>query len=698
MPQMRFVRFLLPAAMSVLAMLPSAATAAEPETRAQAEDALQEAQQLLDGRGVRTGRELTPTLARLAAGKALLPTAERREATGVLARPTDGAADPQGDGYTVPSATWCTASFCVHYVTSTADAPPLTDADADTIPDYVETMAQEFETVRSVENGAGQMGWRSPKSDGTRGGDARTDVYIKALGASLYGYAAPEENAQTSSAYQVMDNDYAGFPGTAAEARQATAAHEYNHVLQFAYDTFQDPWMLEATATWAEEQVFPGVNDYVNYLGTWATCTTTPLTSFNQGGTRCQGIKPYGSAVWNHWLSARSDRSVIRSAWEGSVASSSFAPAAYETAITGKGGAGFADEFSRFSAGTAEWRAPGTPFPDAGCGNYPDVERRAGTSLAIDGAPQPLTLDHTTFALVNVPVDGSKARAHLSATFPAGVDGGIALVGRTGTSATGGTVTSAFRRLPSGGTGELVLDNPGQYGRITAVLVNNSTANAGYVGAPTNDYAWTQDAQAVSAQVTSTPGSTAEVSTRSATAPSCSKFATPPSDISSGPAAPPAPASQATPAPTPAPGSSPAPPPPVASTPAPGSSPAPPPPVASTPAPALAISSTFPSPQKLHTVMLRGVLAKLRCNRACRVKGVLRLDASTARRLKLPRTVGTVTTRLSRAGTKSFRIKLTSKARKAFGRQRSVKLSMRLVVTGSDAKTKISNRRALLKR
>lgn len=239
---MRLVRFLVVLAFVLLAALPDVASAADPATRAEAQDALQEAQDVLDGRGVRTGREVTPALARLAAGKALLGSAERREANALLARPTDGAPVTSDEAYAVPEATpFCTTNFCIHYVTSTEDAPSLLDADSDSIPDYIEVMAQEFEYVRSIENGADQMGWRPPLSDGSRGGNSKTDVYIAQLGdQGIFGYAATESGG---SAYQVMDNDYSEFdPTTPVDARQVTAAHEYNHVLQFAYDAGQDTW------------------------------------------------------------------------------------------------------------------------------------------------------------------------------------------------------------------------------------------------------------------------------------------------------------------------------------------------------------------------------------------------------------------------------------------------------------------------
>ena len=45
-----------------------------------------------------------------------------------------------------------------------------------------------------------------------------------------------------------------------------TVAHEYNHILQFGYDTLQDIWLFEATATWVEQKVYPEINDYLIFM------------------------------------------------------------------------------------------------------------------------------------------------------------------------------------------------------------------------------------------------------------------------------------------------------------------------------------------------------------------------------------------------------------------------------------------------
>ncbi len=48
-----------------------------------------------------------------------------------------------------------------------------------------------------------------------------------------------------------------------------TFAHEYNHILQMGYDAYQDAWFAESTATWMENQVYDGIDDYLRYVRRW---------------------------------------------------------------------------------------------------------------------------------------------------------------------------------------------------------------------------------------------------------------------------------------------------------------------------------------------------------------------------------------------------------------------------------------------
>ncbi|HWO70812.1 MAG TPA: hypothetical protein VNP94_08665, partial [Actinomycetota bacterium] len=96
-------------------------------------------------------RAATLVLRDLVVRVAQLGDEDRRRADRILARPTDGAADPDGQGYTVPAVSRCATNVCVHWVTSTEDAPDLTDADADGTADWVETTAAVLEEVWTAE-------------------------------------------------------------------------------------------------------------------------------------------------------------------------------------------------------------------------------------------------------------------------------------------------------------------------------------------------------------------------------------------------------------------------------------------------------------------------------------------------------------------------------------------------------------------
>ena len=119
----------------------------------------------------------------------------------------------------------------------------------------------------------GQMGYRRPVKDGRRGGNGKFDVYLNDVGAKgLFGYCAPEFTKpgfrRLASGYCVLDNDFARsqFGAKPADSLKVTAAHEFFHAVQFAYDYLEDPWLMEATATWIEERYADGVNDNRQYL------------------------------------------------------------------------------------------------------------------------------------------------------------------------------------------------------------------------------------------------------------------------------------------------------------------------------------------------------------------------------------------------------------------------------------------------
>jgi hypothetical protein len=278
---------------------------------------------------------------------------------------------------------------------------------------------------------------------------------------------------------------------------EVTAAHEYNHVLQFGYDVQQDSWMFESTAVWMEDKVYDDVNDYVSYLDPWAQLTEVPLTSFNTTDSSDPlNVKVYGDAVWNRWIDERYGQDAIRTAWERSRSTHppSFAARAYDASLATHA-TSFFEAFTRFAADTAEWRT-GTAFEEGS--TFADVVRATQKTLAPGAAGVSGHLDHTAYALVNV-ARTSDARIKLVGSLKHGTAGALALVGRVG-SATGGSVDVAMRRLPHGGTASVALADPARYARITAVLVNADASANGFLP-DQNDWNYTKDGRSVTALV-----------------------------------------------------------------------------------------------------------------------------------------------------------------------------------------------------
>jgi hypothetical protein len=293
-----------------------------------------------------------------------------------------------------------------------------------------------------------------------------------------------------------------------------TAAHEYNHVIQFGIDVLQDAWMFEATAVWMEDAVYDDVNDYVNYLGPWSMLSEVPITQFSTSNPNDPGnTKAYGSAVFNRWLEEHYGAETIRLAWESSLVTrpASFAPGAYDRAIKMRTGdqEGFYEAFTRFVADTAEWRTAGFSEGET----WPDMQRLPKSTLPgalpfvmrADGPGIQGRLDHTAFVLVDI--EPQQGPMKLILTLPSrssgdpGPAGAAAVVGRRGPE-TGGTVETELRRIPRGGRAIVPLGDSSGFARLTAVLVN-SDIDVLRFSSVLNDWVWGKDQQRVTAHVSS---------------------------------------------------------------------------------------------------------------------------------------------------------------------------------------------------
>ena len=268
--------------------------------------------------------DATTVLRRLARSLDDLRGEDRERAARMLARPDDKGGDLLGVKYKVRSEHLCGPDVCVHFVRSTADAPPNADAD---VPPQVRLTADVFAQVWSAL--VDEAGYREPlpDHDSDNGGpDGRLDVYladIGSIGAGYYGFCNSDDPEATKgahpkvSAYCVLDDDFSSdqFGGDPLDSLQVTAAHEFFHAVQFGYDYWEDLWFMEGTAAWAEELVFDDANDNHRYLGgsqlsrPWVPLDTT------------EGNAAYGSWIFWQFLTElfgdddRADPTVIRHIW-----------------------------------------------------------------------------------------------------------------------------------------------------------------------------------------------------------------------------------------------------------------------------------------------------------------------------------------------------------------------------------------------
>ena len=280
-----------------------------------------------------------------------LSAADRQKAAALLARPTD---NPNPDdintyGRTDEQTPVCGAHVCIHYVITGKHAVSATDTSpANGIPDYVDQALQVFDvTVWGTE--VTTMGYRAPKSDikssnnGSSSADptgAKFDVYLANLGDDfIYGYCTSDDphlkrstryDYYDMSAYCVVDNNFTEpifSTRTPLENLEVTAAHEFFHGIQFAYDISEDRWIMEATAVWMEDELYDDIDDNLQYLPDGPL--RKPRVPLDKSTTSCCHI--YGDWIFFRFLSewfgdgggstldpttTGQDQAVVREIWE----------------------------------------------------------------------------------------------------------------------------------------------------------------------------------------------------------------------------------------------------------------------------------------------------------------------------------------------------------------------------------------------
>jgi hypothetical protein len=225
----------------------------------------------------------------------------------------------RANGFANLKNTFETEHFVLHYSTvSTSDAVPAVDqSGVSGVPDYIEVAARSWEDIwqRQVV----ELGYPAPK-----GVTAQNKFHVYFNKIPYYGYCMPTNvelqgvspvPVGTASAFIVINNDFNGFPPndedrTGAEvirsgALKVTQAHEFMHALQFNINVYGSGWLMESHATWAEDAVYDGINDWHWYINRFLATPEFPI--FNR--------YLYGAAYFQNYLSERYGVDVMRQIW-----------------------------------------------------------------------------------------------------------------------------------------------------------------------------------------------------------------------------------------------------------------------------------------------------------------------------------------------------------------------------------------------
>ena len=456
-------------------------------------------------------RAATLILRDLAIRVRYLSGADRRQALAILSRPTDSTpGDP--DRYSTTEQTpVCGTNVCIHYVTTTGDAVATADMTPNNgIPDYVDSALQTFQNEVWA-NEVTMMGYRAPKSDFASSNNGASvsddghkfDVYLANLGDDfLYGYCTSDDpNLEQSShydffdmsAYCVVDNNFTEpiFSNhTPLQNLQVTAAHEFFHAVQFSYDAFEDQWILEATATWMEDERYDDVNDNLQYLSSGPL--RKPGIPLDRSSISQTDFHVYGDWIFFRYLSETFNQGIVRLIWNRADASEDtdlggpdgegpddFSVQAVSRVLSSRGG--FRSRFAQFGWMNRVARVPDV-YDEGAPNHYPQAPLTDPAQTLSKSAPRRSKspkLDHQTNAYYEFKRGSgfsSTAKLKVILNLPARSTGSAAsvLVFRKN-----GSVSPFTLGITSAGGGTFKVPFGSGVAKVDVILTNASTR---YVG------------------------------------------------------------------------------------------------------------------------------------------------------------------------------------------------------------------------
>ena len=416
--------------------------------------------------------------------RAALIGADRHEADAALARPLP----PGGHKRS------CTPRICVHWISAAVDQTDTNPANG--VPDYVDKVRS---TVDFVHRRYVAAGYRAPERDGRRGGDGRTDIYIRNVGArSIYGFCDTEKqfrpNGPTDAwAYCVLDNDYLEpvFTNhTQLENIQVAAAHVYFHAVQFAYDAREDGWFMEATATWAEDELFDDVNDNLQYLPDGPLGRpAVPLDEFEEAGRH-----QFGDWIWFRYLTERFPASaggmptLVRSMWrlaDGSRGGPDQYSLQAVRSVLSRRGAVWGTTFARFADAN---RRPAETYAEGAANSYPTAPLWTSAELSAaqpTTGPEAVVQDHLSSSTIQLSPSGLAEpnwRLRINVDMADKIRGSVALVTEYPLALRPKTSVIGLGRV--GGGSIVVPFSSSDVSRVEVTLVNASTRFSCGAGSP----------------------------------------------------------------------------------------------------------------------------------------------------------------------------------------------------------------------
>ena len=221
--------------------------------------------------------------------------------------------------------------FKIHFTKTGTNAvyQSSVDNNGNGVPDYVDECAKILDYIWAKE--VDTLGYNPPPSDGwypawkDNGGDGKYDIYLRAFGSKILGQTTSETTyTESSTAYTSfieLDNDYINYYTYHSQYEwfDVTAAHEFFHAIQFGYDVSEaelagnvlNPYWMEMSATWMEDQVFDNINDYIYYLSGEFSIFNKPWLSLRN----FEGLHPYSACIWPMYLGEKFGIDIIKNIW-----------------------------------------------------------------------------------------------------------------------------------------------------------------------------------------------------------------------------------------------------------------------------------------------------------------------------------------------------------------------------------------------